>query len=205
MLTLNKLNNNKELRIIGMASNDINKSYGNVSLTISDITWLNFTIKNVSFGRGTVLANSKTCDLNSTGFVNASGACQAWVNTAANGLVIKNIGNNNVTLNLTWRNYSRFFSKTATARLAFKIINGNRTIGSTPGCKGQTMTSFNRFNNTWQQVGTHEWWSNITCDNMYYGATANAITVHVKITIPGDPQVLTGVRRNTLMAVGKAI
>ncbi|MFH0978271.1 MAG: hypothetical protein V1837_03120 [Candidatus Woesearchaeota archaeon] len=191
LISLNKLSGIKP-GAAGFAS--ANKTVGNISLTISDVNWINFSQARCNWGTGYA---TRTCKLNTSGYINTSG-CSTTFQACTEALELRNIGNNNCSLNITFKNSSAFVGGT-NAHLFFKMLNGTRT-GSTATAGCVLSTNMSKFVNDWVEV-THEGWSNITCDRFYYGVSANTISLHVQVSFDGTAPL--GLKRNTVIATGK--
>jgi hypothetical protein len=202
LISLNKLGKMKAITITGLAPGTVNQTSGNVSLEIRDITWINFSVRRCNFGSGYVVKN--TCDLNSSGWENSTdpGGCSPeWdtTSTCTSPLEIKNIGNNNVTLNITWANSSKFMQSSG-GKLYFKMLNGTGA-GLYGGCT-TSGGSLAKFYNSWREV-TAEHQHNVTCDRFYYGQNRNVMSMHIKVSFT---QLATkGYKSNLITAVGKSL
>jgi hypothetical protein len=195
IVSLNKISKIKTVSITGFAPGDRNQSAGNVSLTISDITWINFTVRSCNLGSGYVTQNK--CELNSSRYANVS-ACSPSFSTSnvCDGLQVKNIGNNNVTLNITWKNNSQFIQGSG-AELWFKTVNGT-IAGANNGCKAGQQN----FDRKWNQVaraGQH----NLTCSRFYFGSSENTMSMHLRVRI--QQGAASGHKQNIITAIGRAI
>jgi hypothetical protein len=205
-LSMNKLSAQRNMEITGFAPGDKNQSVGNVSLTVSDITWLNFSQRKCYFGSGYLTGVACTLNTSATaaGGVNSSGCSTgfvgSWACTAP--LDIKNIGNNNVTLNISWKNNSAFVDS-VNGQLWFKMMNGSGAAQAGHGClEGSAGQAMDKFNNQWQRVFT-AYQHNLTCSRLYYGNSANSVSMwlKVKFTQAGTSR---GYKQNIITAIGKA-
>jgi len=194
LISINKLATMKNIQITGMLGTT-NITRGNVTLTINDINWINFSYPRCNWGTGYAL---KQCTLNTSGYKNSSG-CAATFTACSSALEVKNIGNNNCSLNITFKNSSNFIGG-ANAHLYFKMVNGTKdTPALNPGCRG-VQTNMSKFNQRWESV-RREGYSNITCDRFYYGASKNTISIHIQVDF--DATAKTGLRYNIITATGK--
>ncbi|MFH0978273.1 MAG: hypothetical protein V1837_03130 [Candidatus Woesearchaeota archaeon] len=179
--------------IAGFATANITR--GNVTLTISDINWINFSQARCNWGSGYA---TTMCKLNTSPYINASGCSPGFSTVNCLPLQIKNIGNNNCSLNITFKNNSEFIGG-ANTKLFYKLQNGTGATNIRPGCT--LSTNFSRFVSAdWVKV-TKEAYSNITCDKFYFGVNQNTITLQVQVEF--DAAARTGVRTNTIIATGK--
>ncbi|MFH0978275.1 MAG: hypothetical protein V1837_03140 [Candidatus Woesearchaeota archaeon] len=193
LLSINRITGEGHLAIIGYAVT--NETGGNVSFTINDINWINFSQSRCSWGSGYA---RKTCKLNTSPYINASGCSSGFTTTNCAPLQIKNIGNNNCSLNITFKNSSAFIGG-ANAKISYKLQNGTGTTNTLPGCT--LSTNFSRFvTANWVKV-TKTYYSNITCDKFYYGVNQNTITLQVQVEF--DAAATTGFRINKIIATGK--
>jgi hypothetical protein len=203
LISLNRLTGARTIGITGLASGDKNVTLGNLSVTVSDITWLNYTQRKCFMGSGYVLRNK--CELNSSGSTNGYNASSCSTtfgstNTCTLPLEIKNIGNNNVTLNITFKNNSAFLQPTS-GELWFKMVNGTKDFNS-QGCREAGTKTMQNFDRKWQQVFSAGQ-GNMTCQRFYYGFGANIVSIHLRIRIAqGAP---AGYKQNVITAQGKAI
>jgi hypothetical protein len=200
LISLNKLAKIKTVSITGFAPGDRNVTSGNVSLTISDITWINFSLKMCYLGSGYVTRNK--CELNSSGSTNGYNisACSPsfGVTNTCTGLQIKNIGNNNVSLNISFKNNSAFIQP-AGGEIWFKMMNGT-TTGTNQGCLEASGTrKLGNFERKWNEV-VRAGETNTTCSRFFYGNTANTVSIHLRVRVQqGVPQ---GVKQNVITATG---
>jgi hypothetical protein len=200
LVSLTRLEQVKHIGITGFAGT--NTTRGNVSVTIQDVTWINFSTKKCNWGTGYVLKG--TCWMNGS-WKNATSCAPSWSSTACTtGLILKNVGNNNVSLNLTWSNNSAFLTGTG-ASLQFKVLNGSTSVPtswSDGGCtRGLSAGTWNmtKFNNIWRNVTAAR--SNMTCDRFTFATGRQTITIHVLV---GFTQSATsGFKQVILTAVGE--
>ncbi len=88
IITVNKIGDYKTLS--GFATDT-----GVANLTIQSNAQINFTTENITWGTGYVPIGETECELNTEGVMNCTG-----FNTISTGLIIENIGNENVNLSL---------------------------------------------------------------------------------------------------------
>jgi hypothetical protein len=204
LISLNKLGKIREQGVTGFAGT--NTSRGNISLTIQDVTWINFSVKKCMWGTGYAYKPAG-CWLNTTpdaaNFMNAT-ACLGFTQGGCNGpLVLKNIGNNNVSLNLSFSNTSAFLTGINTL-LQFKLHNSSGTGAvdwSSGGCTrgGANGGNMTKFNNIWRNVTAAR--SNVTCDRFYFGNGRNTINMYIKIMF--GQSAISGTKQLLITAVGK--
>ena len=96
--TLISLNRLARIRapITGFATTDT----AGVNLTISSLAEVNFTIDEINWGTGTVVSGKTSCTLDSYSNPIDTVNCSSFT-AQPDGLVLENIGNKNVTLNIT--------------------------------------------------------------------------------------------------------
>jgi len=194
LLSLQKMG--QPIAITGLAGSNVTR--GNFTLTVSDVTWINFSRKSCSFGTGYAIGGNP-CKMNTSGYENLSGCSTGFTGAGCNfPLEIKNIGNNNVTLNLTFKNSSAFLGG-ASAQVWFKMLNGTSTL-TNPGCR-QRNTNMSKFA-SWREI-SRAWWSNRTCDRFTFGTGQNTVSIHMQVRF--GPDALTGQRINLITAIGTTI
>lgn len=200
LISLNKLGKVRTVTITGLAPGDVNRTEGNVSLTISDITWINFSVATCNFGAGYVRQN--TCTLNSSGYEDIGNGCSpewATSNVCTVPLEIRNIGNNNVSLNISWQSNDSFIQPSG-AMLWFKMLNGTAFAGTpTAGCRGQDAQML-KFFNKWERVYRDNQ-HNVTCSQFYFGGGQNIVSMHIEVNF--TQAAMAGAKENIITAYGK--
>ena len=165
-------------RITGYAS-----STGMVNLTVEANIGLNFTTDRIAWGSGRVTegldyAYLDTAMRNATAVVNGN-----WTANNA-GLMIKNIGNSNVTVDLaTWKNATTLFGGVAvTPVYQYNVTNNlsNSCTGGAASFAAGTWYDVNSSGNTTIITGTR------ICGNLTPYNTSNIIRMDIRLTIPRD-------------------
>lgn len=139
---------------------------GTANLTIGPQASISFNSSIIDWGSGSV-NDGEIANLNSEG-VSTGGT---WV-AHTGGLGIQNDGNINVTLNLSSSKDADSFIGGTNPTFELKVI-----ANDTNACEGGTIypSSYTVFNTT----------PIIICDNLGYVDSADLLTVHINITIPG--------------------
>jgi hypothetical protein len=196
LISLNQLDRLKTISITGMQT--YNESLGNVSLLISDVTWINFTVYTCNFGSGFVTA--AVCTMNSSPYENVTGCSDNWdPATGCNGaLELKNIGNNNVTLNMSWALSQTNFLGSSSAEFWYRMANGTRAgAGAEQGCHR------NLINTSWTTVASDNQDITVCDDFAYEQSKGQFVHMHVQVAIPQDAT--EGYKSNRVTAKGEAI
>jgi hypothetical protein len=205
LVSLNKLGQMKTVTMTGLptgqAIGNTNQSLGNVSLQIQDITWINFTVKRCNFGTGYVLGT--VCNMNSSGHKSPTGGCSPEWNPQSgcnSDFTIKNIGNNEVYLNITWSASGVTFLGDPAGALLFRMRNGSNGStgfsGLNPGCRKTMLPT------TWAKV-TAANYHNKTCANLTYATGFNAISIQVQVNF--TKLASKGFKSERITAIGKSI
>ena len=142
---------------------------GTANLTISGLAQINFTTDVISWGTGSVPTGKISCELDTENNEN----CTDF--TAVNGgLILENIGNVNVTLNLSSdKNAASFIGGSdATPMFQWKVTN-NETGSCLPDTN---ITSY-----TDVTVATQ-----LACENFGYLLAADALEIDLRVVIPSD-------------------
>ena len=193
LVSLNKLGQVKVRQVSFTGFAGTNMTYGNVTLTISDITWINFSRKTCNWGSGMAIGGNP-CKMNTSNYKNLT-SCASSFALCADPLELKNIGNNNVTLNLTFKNSSAFLGG-ATAQVWFRMVNGTGALANA-GCRNRN-TNMSKFA-SWREI-SRAWWSNRTCDRLTFGTGQNTVSIHIQVRF--GPDALAGQRVNQITAIG---
>jgi hypothetical protein len=191
LISLNQLDRLKAISITGMQTK--NTTLGNVSLEVQDLTWVNFSIWQCDFGMGFVKASA--CKMNSSGYENTTGCSPSWA-PCSSALEIKNVGTNNVTLNISWFNSSEFITGTGD-ELWYKMLNGTNGTGASHGCQG-TLT-----NTSWTLVSTEDYDHQVCDDFNYLESKGQYVHMHVQVVIPQDAE--DGFKSNRVTAYAEKI
>ena len=154
------------------------KAIGTANLTIESVTNINFTTNNINWGSGSVSSGQASATLNT-----AAGANNVtngnWTGNTA-GLVIANIGNNNVSIDLkTGKTNATLLGGTA-PDYEYNVTNveSGSCLNSTGGTDGLSLGSFSDVNTT--DPGTR------VCGRFRYATASNTIRIDIKLIIPSD-------------------
>ncbi|MFH1511660.1 MAG: hypothetical protein ABIF10_08275 [Candidatus Woesearchaeota archaeon] len=193
LISLNKLGKIKVMTLTGFAGTNL--TLGNVSLEITDLTWINFSIKRCNFGTGYIAGASTFCDMNSSGRM-SSGCIGFTANTGCNSAFeIRNIGNKNVSLNISWALSGPNFLSDTAGRLYFRMGNGtNGTTHTSQGCRVSLLPL------TWTQV-TANGYHNETCADFTTVSTNQYVHMNVRVNI--TKTATAGYKSNRIYAYGK--
>lgn len=162
---------------------------GQLQVTISGTTAINFTDGTINWGTGTVTEGYSSCTLDTEG---TNGADCTGFTTQTDGFRIENIGNSDVTLQIaTGKNAATLLGGTSPS-YQYKMVN---VTGEEGACQGMAPTTYTDVNNT--SPGT------TVCTNFTAEDTADTVDVDVNIVIPSDS--LTGTLTDTFTATATAI
>ncbi len=162
-------------------------SQGTINLTVETLAIVNFTNNAVNFSSGRVNSAASAASLITTG----SGSVTNGNWTAQGGLIIENIGNVNVSLNLTG------------AKTAAQFIGGTSpayewNVSGPGACLNQNGASESGLNiNTFHNVNTTVADSE-KCRVFRFEAAVDEIRIDFNLTIPDDSS--TGVLTDTITA-----
>lgn len=159
---------------------------GYANLTVSSLTSINFTVKDINWGSGMITQGQTIATLDSEGTVGNGN----WT-TVSNGLVLENIGNTNVTLDLqTGKSAATFIGGTAPT-YEWKVSDNE--VGS---CAGGAipLSTYATVNNS--AVGR-------ACAHFGYLQLHNQVEIDINITIPEDS--LKGALTDTITATATGV
>lgn len=156
ILTINKVGDFKVLS--GFATDT-----GTANLTIQSNVQINFTTENITWGTGNVPTGWDNCELTTTGTMNCTG-----FSTVSSGLILENIGNENVNLSL-------YASKDATTFIgAGATFQWNTSEAEASSCPpGLNITSWTDVTTTMQP----------SCDNFTFDTT-DTLEIDLRVVIP---------------------
>lgn len=156
---------------------------GVVNVTIETLAALDFTTSLLDFGSGAVSGGAPGATLSSVG---AGSVTDGTWSTQSGQLVLENIGNVNVTLNLTSnKTVDNFIGGTSPT---FKAVITEVEAGS---CNGtQSFETLNNINTTQQ----------IACDILGYADAADSINIDFEIYIPNNA---LGAKTVGIVAIGE--
>jgi hypothetical protein len=179
VVLINKVNNFKSFT--GFATDT-----GTANLTIEGAASVNFTTDNINWGTGHVIEPAASATLNTEG-VNTSGT---W-NATSQGLVLENIGNTNVTLNLTSSKNASVFIGGASPSFEWKV---NDTSGETGSCvSGSSIPGYTTVTTAPQ----------IACTNFGWNNTRDSLDIDLQLVIPSSAA--SGEKGVTIIATATAI
>jgi hypothetical protein len=148
---------------------------GTVNITILSQAMINFSVNNINWSTGMVTNAPGNATLVTTGANNTGGN---WTNITQ-GFIIENIGNVNVSINLTAdQNATQFIGGT---NPLYQLNITNNEPGS---CNNAS--NFNISLGQWYNVTTLSTWGIFACSNLSFGDTNDTIRVDVKLVVPSD-------------------
>ena len=182
--------------IVGIVDRITGYQTGEANLTIATQAEINFTTRAISWGSGKVSSGSTSAALTTFSTNNVTGG--NWTLTTSGGLRIVNIGNVNVTLNLSvGKTHDSFIGGTSPVyRWNLSAVEANSCINITGGTGfSPRMNSF--FNASPAAV------DNIFCDRFRYEAANDVIRIDFNLTIPEDA--VTGARGDVITATATTV
>jgi len=160
---------------------------GQVNVTITAVTSINFTTELVEFGSGQVSAGQSSATVDTRG--TSTGG--TWASPNDN-LTIENIGNTNVTLQLaTGKNNQTFLGGT---NPTYQYLIYTLEYG---GCTNTTIN----INTTWYEVNDTAPGTTI-CNPLQFNDSKDAVEVAIKLVIPSDAA--NGTKTDTFTATATA-
>jgi len=164
--------------------NSTGKVVGSVNVTIYTLASLNFTIKSVDFGLGSVYRNSSSAVIDTTG--NVVGGNWTPIN---NGFIVENIGNTNLSVFLkSGKNAVEFLGGTSPGY--YYMFNNFEANSCTENATA--MNSWFALNNS--GLGDE------LCENMQYGQDEDSIRIDLRLIVPADA--IRGEREDILTVTG---
>lgn len=145
---------------------------GLTNLTIETRTEINFTVDNINFGTGYVKSSCSTCTMDSEG---NTGSCCVDFHGETNGFTIENIGNTNVSLNVSFAKDADTLLGGNTATNSYQLKASN---GANPGCTGTLGST------SYTEIGAGTQYN--ICDDMNFRVGTNEVDVDIKVVIPED-------------------
>ncbi len=159
---------------------------GTANLTIQSTASVNFTLDLIDWGSGYVNANATSATLVTNGtMVGTTG-----FNTVSNGLTIENIGNNNVTLNLSADKNAATFVGGTTPAFQWNVTNNDTSKTCDPGIN---ISSYPAVDTTMQ----------VACTNMGWESTMDSLEIDLRLVIPNDAT--AGVKGTVITATAATI
>lgn len=162
----------------------LGRTTGEVNLTIETTSAINFTTSTINFGSGRT--NSSAASLITLG----SGTVVNGNWTAQSGLILENIGNQNLSLNITADNAAATFL--GGTNPVFNINVSNSEVGSCINVtgNGQNLNIFHPVNTS---IGNAQY-----CDVFRFESANDQIRIDFNLTLPEDS--LTGLRGTQINA-----
>ncbi|MBR9706253.1 hypothetical protein GOV14_04410 [Candidatus Pacearchaeota archaeon] len=173
-VTYLKINDFRE-KVIGFALN----TAGSLNITVLSSIDINFTSRNINWGPGSV--NVSGGYLNATLITRRNNTAEVsggnWSVTNISGLLIENVGNVNVSLNLSSsKNATDLFAGTSNTNQAFEW---NITNGAPGSCSGGTILL-----NTFIKVNKSV--SDVACAQLGAVASKNKVFIDILLAVPYD-------------------
>mgnify|MGYP006305416683 CR=1 FL=1 len=189
MLSLSRL---ESAGIGGLTGHATDTNEGSVEATVTSTTAINFTTTTVSFGTGTVDPSCNNCTM-STPSVSDATCCNSLA-APASGLVIENVGNENVTLDLNFSEDAAGYIGGTSPLFQMNVTEGEAgSCNNATGGAGSGLVS--TWNHTWGNVPTTE---SEVCNIFQPGYSNDQLKIDVKVRIPDNSK--TGLRNATVTA-----
>lgn len=149
---------------------------GEANLSVESSVVVNFTTRAINWGSGRVNVGSTSAALSTVGA--GSVANGNW--TAQTGLILENIGNVNVTMNLSGSKTAASFLGGTSPMYKWNISNSeaNSCVNSTGGLVSLDLDTFHDVNTT---VG-----ASLTCPTFQFKAASDQIRIDFNISISED-------------------
>ena len=185
LISLNRLARIRIPIITGLATDE-----ATVALEIESLAAVNWTLNAIDWGTGTVVGGMASCRLdsyNSSLHANCTG-----FTPNSTGLILENIGNKNVTLNISCgKNAADFIGDGTQVNAAYQWNVSELEAGSAPGLE---LTP-----SEWQTaVTTHVVVANITGDGFLYEDNTDTLKFDVTVTMASDSP--SGSKQDTITA-----
>lgn len=164
-ITINKINNIKELT--GRATDT-----GDVNVTIVNQAVINFNTSTIDWGSGAVDVNSTNATLDTYAGTDVGGNWTA----IGYSLSLQNDGNTNVSFTLKASNNATTFIGGTAVTPSYQIRLENNETNS-------CAVAFSNWNNAYADINTTE---TTACTNLGYGVDDNLVNIDVKLVIPRD-------------------
>ena len=151
---------------------------GTTSFNVLSKTAINFTVDSISFGAGWVDAAVNNCTMDSEGTLDVG--CVNF-STVVAGFTIQNIGNSNVSLNLTFGSDADSLIGGDAGINAYQVKVSN---GTNAGCNGTIGASV--YTDIVAAIPF------VACDKLLFGVGKNEIDVDIRLVIPYNAKTGTG-------------
>lgn len=162
---------------------------GTANLSITGVAQVNFTTYVINWGSGYVNASELSCELNTNGINN----CTDFT-TVSTGLILENIGNVNVTLNLSSDKNAASFIGGSDVTPIYEWNVSNNEAGSCVNGTGFVKTEIT----TYTTVTTTP---QLACEQFGYD-TLDTLEIDLKVVIPSDA---AGTKGSVITATATAI
>ncbi len=194
-----------------------NQTVGNVTATIQSYTYINFTNLTIGWGSGYVQSGATRCDLSvdwdgtgqTLGSLGSNSCSGFSVPTTGIPLVIENLGNEDVTLNLSFSNRgSSIFGGAGNGVILYRVFQGEGygTCLNNSGGLGQI---FNFYNFTSGSTDNYSAWTSVkgtdenvqVCQWFNSSSANNQINIGINFSVPSDAT--QGSKEFTITAYGR--
>ena len=144
------------------------------NLSIPTSEQINFTTDNINWGSGLVSSGATNATLMTDGTNNTNGN---WTNITT-GFILENIGNVNVTLNLSANNDASSFIGGTSPLYQYNVTNveSNSCLNSSGGTGGLNLGVYTDANTTSKEI----------CGIFQYIDSADTIRIDLKVVVPND-------------------
>jgi len=169
-------------------------STGTANLTVESAITINFTTNQINWGSGRVNAGSASAGLNTFELANVTNG--NWTLQTAGGLRIQNLGNINVTLNLTGTKTAATMIGGTNPSYLWNISNvePSSCLNSTGGTGALDLNTFHAVNITSA--------TSFVCGRFQFVDSADTIRIDFNLTIPSDS--ITGALGDVITATAFA-
>lgn len=168
-------------------------STGEANVTVETIASVNFTTSGINWGSGRVNSGSSSAGLNTFASGNVTGG--NWTLQTFGGLRLQNLGNVNLTLNLSGTKTAAIFIGGTSPGYKWNISNveASSCLNSTGGTDAIPLNVFYDVNIT----------STSFCGRFQFVDSADTIRIDFNLTIPSDS--LTGTLNDVITATAFAV
>jgi hypothetical protein len=155
---------------------------GYVNLTVNTSLSIVIMPEGIHWGEGSVNASQTNAVLSTAG--NTSKVVRgSWASDNVTGLILKNIGNVNCSINMTFlMNRTEFFGASSDASKNYSFNLSNREVGSCDGL-GVSLNTWNEANKTHNQSVQFPW---LICKKFSSVEGNNEMWIDVNLTVPYD-------------------
>ena len=168
---------------------------GETNLTVNTQAEINFTTRAISWGNGRVSQDANSASLTTLALNNVTGG--NWTLTTAGGMRIENIGNVNVTLNLSVaKTAAQFIGGTS------PVYQWNLTNVDAGSCLNSSQQNMSDRMNIWF-TATSATSGNLWCDVFPFNSAKDSVRVDFNLTVPENS--LTGALGDIVTATVTAL